>query len=137
MKVENQVQPGPEQIREFLSTEGPVLMVNLLKFREKAEYPDGRDPDVSGEEAYGRYAVEMRKLVEASGGRYVFGAKVEGLLLGEVESLWDTVGIVEYPSAKALLQIASTPEFQAIEVHRVAGLEGQLNLTTSALELGR
>ena len=135
MKVENQVAPGPEQIQAFVASEGPVLMVNLLKFREKAAYADGRDPDLSGAEAYARYAAEMRKLVEASGGRFVFGAKVEGLLLGEVESLWDVVGIVEYPSARTLIEIASTPEFQAIEVHRVAGLEGQLNLTTKATDL--
>ena len=135
MKVENQVAPGPEQIQAFVASEGPVLMVNLLKFREKAAYADGRDPDLSGAEAYARYAAEMRKLVEASGGRFVFGAKVEGLLLGEVESLWDMVGIVEYPSARTLIEIASTPEFQAIEVHRVAGLEGQLNLTTKATDL--
>jgi hypothetical protein len=50
-------------------------------------------------------------------------------LLGEVEPLWDMVGIVEYPSSKALIQISISPEFQAIEVHRLAGLEGQLNLT--------
>jgi uncharacterized protein (DUF1330 family) len=136
MKVENAVEPRPAQIQEFLATDGPVMMVNLLKFREKAAYADGRDPGLSGREAYGRYAAEMKQLVEASGGRFVFSAHVEGLLLGDVESLWDTVGIVEYPSSKALVQIASTPEFQAIEVHRVAGLEGQLNLTTREQAFG-
>ena len=136
MKVENAVEPRPDQIQEFLATDGPVMMVNLLKFREKAAYADGRDPELSGQEAYGRYATEMKKLVEASGGRFVFGAQVEGLLLGDVESLWDLVGIVEYPSSKALVQIASSPAFQAIEVHRVAGLEGQLNITTREQPIG-
>jgi uncharacterized protein (DUF1330 family) len=136
MKVENAVTPQPEQIQEFLATPGPVMMVNLLKFREKASYPDGRDPDLPGREAYERYATAMKVLVEESGGRFVFGAQVEGLLLGSVESLWDAVGIVEYPSAAALIQIASTPRFQEIEVHRVAGLEGQLNITTRESPLG-
>ncbi len=131
MKVENAVAPQPEQIQEFLATDGPVMMVNLLKFREKAAYPDGRDAEISGREAYGRYAMEMRKLVEASGGRFVFAAEVDSLLLGQVDDLWDQVGIVEYPSSNALLGIASSPEFQEIEVHRHAGLEGQLNLTCS------
>jgi uncharacterized protein (DUF1330 family) len=131
MKVENALNPEPDQIRDFVATDGPVLMVNLLKFRAKAAYPDGRDPELSGEEAYGRYASEMRKLVERTGGRFVLGARVEGLLLGRVESLWDTVGIVEYPSAKTLVEIASSPEFREIEVHREAGLEGQLNITTT------
>ena len=136
MRVENELAPQPEQIQQFLAVDGPVMMVNLLKFRERAEYADGRDPDISGEEAYMRYATEMRKLVEASGGRFVFGAKVEGLLLGKVETLWDTVGVVEYSSSAALLKIASSPEFLAIEVHRQAGLEGQLNITTSETPFG-
>ena len=63
VKVANRVQPDPEQIKEFLEVDGPVTMVNLLKFREKAVYEDGRDPDISGAEAYGRYAKEMKKLV--------------------------------------------------------------------------
>ena len=135
MKVENQVRPDPEQVQAFLAVEGPVMMVNLLKFRDKAAYPDGRDAHISGAEAYGRYAREMKKLVEGSGGRFVFGAQVENLLLGEVEELWDQVGIVEYPSAKALIEISMTPEFQAIEVHREAGLAGQLNITSKEVSV--
>jgi len=134
VKVVNEVHPGPEQIKAFLAVEGPVMMVNLLKFRDKARYVDGRDSDLSGREAYARYARQMKKLVEESGGRFIFGAEVAGLLLGEVDELWDQVGIVEYSSSKALLAIASSPAFQEIEVHRVAGLAGQLNITTTAAE---
>jgi len=136
MKVENQVQPSPENIPAFVATHGPVCMVNLLKYKEKAEYPDGRDAHLSGREAYYRYATEMKKLVESNGGHFLFSASVEGLLLGAVEDLWDEVGIVEYPSAKALIEIASTPAFREIEVHRAAGLAGQLNITTKQSKLG-
>ena len=107
MNVENRLQPTGEQIKAFLQSEGPVLMVNLLKFRARAQYEDGRDTTLTGAEAYARYAAEMRKLVEERGGRFVFGAEVEGLLLGEVDELWDLVGIVEYPSAKALVEIVT------------------------------
>lgn len=136
MNVENQVHPEPDQVQEFVATEGPVCMVNLLRFKEKAEYPDGRDAHLSGREAYMRYATEMKKLVEGSGGRFVFGAEVQGALLGRIDDLWDQVGIVEYPSSKALIQISMSPEFQAIEVHRGAGLAGQLNLTTTEVPFG-
>ena len=138
MKVENQVSPGREQIQAFLSTQGggPVAMVNLLKFREKAEYEDGRETDLSGAEAYALYAGEMRKLVEGSGGKFIFGAQVVGLLLGEVEELWDMVGVVEYPEPASLLKIASSPKFQEIEKHREAGLAGQLNITTRVGQFG-
>ena len=53
MNVENAVVPTPEQIRE-LTEDGhdqPIYMVNLLKFKEKAEYEDGRVTELSGQEA--------------------------------------------------------------------------------------
>lgn len=129
MKVENQVQPDPESVRDFLSgRDEPVVMVNLLKFRERAAYADGRESDLTGRQAYSLYATEMRKLVEGAGGRFLFGGQVESLLLGQVEELWDMVGLVEYPTPKSLLQIASSPAFQEIEAHREAGLAGQLNI---------
>ena len=136
MDVKNEVKPSPEQARDFLAVEGPVLMVNLLRFKDKASYADGRTAEISGREAYGRYAEPMKKLVEESGGRFVFQAAVVGLLLGEVDDLWDAVGIVEYPTSKDLIQIASSPAFQEIEVHRLAGLAGQLNITCQGDSLG-
>jgi uncharacterized protein (DUF1330 family) len=136
MKVENQVRPTPDNFREFIgAADAPVVMVNLLKFREKAQYEDGRETNLSGREAYQLYAKEMRKRVEGAGGRFIFAGAVEGLLLGEVEEPWDAVGLVEYPSPKTLVAIASAPEFGEIEVHREAGLAGQLNITTREGEL--
>ena len=137
MKVENQVQPSPESVRSFLgSRDEPVVMVNLLKFKERAAYADGRASDLTGEQAYALYATAMRKLVEAAGGRFLFGGAVESLLLGEVEDLWDMVGLVEYPTPGTLVQIASSPEYREIEAHREAGLAGQLNIAVRAGALG-
>ena len=130
MKVENQVRPKPEQAQDFLkSSDQPVVMVNLLRFKDKAEYADGRETELSGQEAYGLYSSEMQKLVEGAGGKFLFGGTVIGLLLGEVEDLWDVVGLVEYPSPASLIKISSSPEFAKIEMHREAGLAGQLNIT--------
>ncbi|MAE95808.1 MAG: DUF1330 domain-containing protein [Deltaproteobacteria bacterium] len=135
MKVENQVHPGPENVKAFLAGEPePIVMVNLLKFRDVARYADGRESGLTGKEAYTLYATEMKKLVEANGGRFIFGGDVESLLLGEVEELWDMVGLVEYSSPQALVEIASSPPFQEIEVHREAGLAGQLNIAVRGAE---
>lgn len=137
MKVENQVHPGPKNVQSFLAgADEPVVMVNLLKFKEKASYADGRESDLTGEQAYQLYASEMRKLVEGAGGRFLFGGAVESLLLGEVDELWDMVGLVEYPTPKSLVQIASSPDFAKIETHREAGLAGQLNIAVRAGNLG-
>ena len=133
MQVENRVYPAPEQIASLQQPApggGPIVMVNLLKYRAKAQYADGSDPDLSGRDAYLRYAVEVEKLVEKAGGRVIYVGDVTSLFLGAVESLWDEVALAEYPSRAALLQMAMSPEAQAIAHHREAGLEGQLNIET-------
>lgn len=132
MKVVNYVYPRLEQIMTLGQdpTPGPIAMVNLLKFHDRAQYPDGRAEDISGREAYMRYIAEMGPIVEAAGGRLLFSGDVRGLVIGEVEEMWDAVGIAEYPSRAEFYRIATSPEVQAIGVHREAGLTGQLLILT-------
>jgi uncharacterized protein (DUF1330 family) len=132
MKVENAVFPGPEQIAGFFGApeDGPFVMVNLLKFKPRAEYEDGSDAHLTGAEAYGRYGEAVRVLVENLGGKIRYSGRVTGLLLGEVEDLWDAVALAEYPSLAAFQAMAMSPEMHAIEHHRKAGLAGQLNIRT-------
>ena len=132
MKVKNKVTPNEEQINGFLKNPeiGPISMVNLLKYKEKAIYDDGRDTKLSGEEAYGLYAAKVINLVEKYGGEFLFAGKVNRLMLGEVEEMWDSIAIAKYPNRKAMLEMTMDPEYQKIHVHRDAGLEGQLNIET-------
>lgn len=134
MKVENAVYPKGEQIGEAIQkgSNGPIVMVNLLKFKDKAVYKDGRPDDVSGREAYNRYGDEMVKFVTAHGGRVIFAGPVKSLVIGNVEELWDVVALVEYPSSEAFAKIAMSPEVAKIGVHREAGLAGQLLIQTVA-----
>lgn len=138
MNVVNQVYPNGAQLRALLEdkTPGPIVMVNLLAFRERAAYADGRDGG-SGRDAYMRYAAAMRPIVEGAGGRFLFWADVQSVVIGEVGEPWDAVGIVEYPSRAEFHRIATSPEVQAIGVHREAGLAGQLLVMTTAHDLAR
>lgn len=133
MKVENAVYPQPEQFQEFFGApeDGPFVMVNLLKFHDKARYADGSEPELSGREAYMRYAEGVSKLVEGLGGSIRYSGRVTGLMIGEVEELWDVVALAEYPSLAAFQQMAMSPAMREIEHHRSAGLAGQLNIRTS------
>jgi uncharacterized protein (DUF1330 family) len=99
-------------------------MVNLLKFRDKAQYPDGRDAELSGRAAYNRYGVEVAKLVHAIGGKVLFTGDVTFLTIGQVDQLWDEVALAQYPSHAAFLQMAMSPAYQEIAVHREAGWRG-------------
>jgi len=132
MDVKNAVYPPQDQAMAFFNApeDGPFVMVNLLKFREKAEYPDGSNSGLSGREAYGIYGEAVSRLVEGLGGRIRYSGEVTGILLGEVEELWDMVALAEYPSLEAFRAMAMSPEMHAIEHHRTAGLAGQLNIRT-------
>jgi len=134
MEVKNALMPNDQQMAGFLEEgkDQPIYMVNLLKFKDKAVYPDKRETDLTGEEAYAIYGQEVRKHLEKVGAKPIFSGKVSRLMLGEVEDLWDTVAIAMYPNRKAMLDMISDPEYIKSAQHRVAGLEGQLNIETNS-----
>lgn len=137
MRVANCVSPNDEQTKSFQEPgpDGPIFMVNLLKFKEKAEYEDGRACDLTGAEAYALYSEAVGKLLAKHGGGPVFRGAVTRLMLGEVEELWDTVGISQYPNRQAMLDMMMSPEYLECAAHRTAGLEGQLNIETVLSDL--
>ena len=130
MEVVNKVIPNEEQLNGFLEPgqDGPIYMLNLLKFKEKAAYEDGRESSLTGAEAYAIYGAEVVEHLAKVGGAPMFSAKVERLMLGEVEELWDSAAIAMYPSRSAMMAMMSSPAYQASAVHRTAGLAGQLNI---------
>ena len=134
MEVSNELYPvGEEQTKAMLEAgpDGPIVMVNLLKYREKAEYPDGRKTDLSGREAYAIYGQAVAKLIQAHGGRVVFAGNVSHLTIGAVDELWDDVALAEYPNRGALVAMSTSAAYAEIAPHREAGLKGQLNIETT------
>ena len=132
MQYSNEVMPNEEQIAGFMEPDegSPVYMVNLLKYKEKAEYADGRETGLSGREAYALYTEGVELCLGKVGGGVEFKGEVRRLTLGAVEELWDDVAIARYPSRTAMLQMMRLPEMQEIGQHRAAGLAGQLNIET-------
>jgi len=140
MKVINQVTPtDPKQIAQMAEKgpEGPVFMVNLLKFKDKAAYEDGRETDLTGRQAYQLYGMGVAGLLPEFGARFFFMADVTSLSLGQVEELWDEVAIAVYPDRNALLRMSTSKEWQELSVHRTAGLAGQLNIESVMPAFGK
>ncbi len=135
MQVTNAVFPSIEQAKGFFgsSENGPFVMINLLKFKDNAEYADGSDANLTGAAAYARYGKSVQACIASIGGRQIYAGNVSGLMMGEVEEIWDMVALVEYPSLAAMQAMVSSPEYQAIEHHRKAGLAGQLNIRTNPI----
>lgn len=97
------IEPTREQMKELSAqagTEGPVVMINLLKFK-----PDG------GRESYDRYGRAVLPLVKKLGGRQVYYGRQTMAFIGRDD--WDLVLLVEYPSVKAFLDMLASPEYQA------------------------
>lgn len=135
MEVVNEVLPtSPERIDEMMQPgpDGPIYMVNLLKFKDRAQYEDGRETDLTGFEAYQLYGRAVSRIIQDYGGEIQFAADVTFLSLGQVEELWDEIAIAKYPNRGALLAMSSSQEWQEAAVHRTAGLAGQLNIETVA-----
>ena len=132
MQVENKLHHSDEQwdALKAMDVEGPVCMVNLLRFKDRAEYADGRDTELSGIEAYQLYGGPMGEKIREAGGRVIHASQPIGMVVGEVEHMWDAVAIVEYPSLPEFIELIERPDVQALHPHRVAGLEGQLNICT-------
>ncbi len=114
------IQPRPEQLQNLSekAPDGPIYMLNLLKFKERAEYADGRETELSGAEAYGLYGAAVHKIVEGFGGKFHFFGQCNTLLIGDGDLAWDSVGIVEYPSLEAFQGMVASSDYQQIHVEK-------------------
>lgn len=129
------IYPTKEQIEQLMAgpQDQPVVMINLLRFKPRADASEG---DATGQEAYRRYAEQMRTFVESKGGRFIWTGRVDSQVIGEGGEEFHTVGLVEYPSRKAFLEIAGDPHVtEDIGKHREGGLESQWLLAATELPL--
>ncbi|MGB6555581.1 MAG: DUF1330 domain-containing protein [Candidatus Binataceae bacterium] len=112
--------PNPEAFQALMADpdDGPVVMLNLLKFKAVADGASG-----TGADAYRRYGDAATKLVEARGGRVLWMGRPAHLLVGEPSDEWDAVAIVQYPSPRAFIEMVTSAEYQQIHGDREAGLE--------------
>jgi uncharacterized protein (DUF1330 family) len=115
------ISPTPEQLRELgdhPDQDSPIVMLNLLKFRDRAQEGEG-----SGQEAYGRYGAGVAPLLQKAGGRLVWAGRADHSLIGETGEHWDMVALVEYPSRRAFVEMATSAAYQEVNRDRVSGLE--------------
>jgi len=98
--------------------DGPVWMVNLMRYREVADYTDARDTTISGREADDLYAPV--EILGDIGAEPVFFGDVDQQLLGTPN--WDRVAVVKYPTRQSFIDMQSRPDFQLAHEHKDAGM---------------
>lgn len=119
------INPDMQKLPEILSgipAGTPVIMLNLLKFRETALYKDGATP-CSGREAYRLYSEQALAWLASIGAEVVFMGAVHGALIAPPDERWDEVLLVRYPSVQAFTGMLASPEYRAATRHRTAALE--------------
>lgn len=109
--------------RRLLTTEpdadGPIWMLNLMRYRERARYADGRETTLSGREADDLYSPV--DVLADIGAEPVFFADVDAQLLGDAPA-WDRVAVVKYPTRRSFIEMQRRPDFQVKHEHKSAGM---------------
>jgi len=99
---------------------GPIHMLNLIRFREQAEYPDGRVS--TGADAYKCYSEISAPIFRELGGRIVWRGEHELSMIGPQDEAWDIAFIAEYPSVEAFLTMMGSSIYREAMSHRQAGV---------------
>jgi uncharacterized protein (DUF1330 family) len=115
------VLPTPRQLTELSSwtDDGPVVMLNLLRFKSMA---DGIDEGITGAQAYARYSEAAEPFLRAVGGRLRVALQAQQPVIGPEEPEWDLILLVEYPSRAKFMEMASDPEYLKAHAHREAAV---------------
>ena len=128
------IDPEREQFEAFkaLPRDLPVQMLNLVRFRETAIYPDGRQ--CTGAEAYAAYGKASAPVFARVGGTIVWRGRPEVMLIGPADEVWDAAFVARYPTAGAFLEMVTDEEYRLAVKHRQAAVATSRLLRMAELE---
>ena len=110
-----------------IDPEGPVVMVNLMRFRERS-----LDGDGSGWDAYLRYSALTVPMIKARGGTLLWTGDAEAVALGSQDgNRWDYLALVYYPSVAAFIDMMTSADYETrCDPHRRNGCEDHVIICT-------
>lgn len=135
------LEPTQDTGKRFIQRglEGSVVMLNLLRFREIADYsayPElAPDSPISGAKAFDRYIRHTLPFLEASGGELLFLGSGGPFLIGPEDETWDMAMLVRQNSVASFLAFASHDAYLAGIGHRSAAIEDSRLLPLSEYHL--
>lgn len=108
-----------------LPRDQPIQMLNLIRLRAQADYPQDH-PDhgkgLSGLDAYRAYGRTTAAIFARVGGRQVWAGKPQVTVTGPQDEAWDLAFIAEYPTSEAFVAMVRDPEYRELVKHRTAGV---------------
>jgi uncharacterized protein (DUF1330 family) len=121
------IDPTREAFEFFksLPRDEPIWMLNQVKFRPVAIYPEGHaDAGLgrTGVQAYGEYGLTSQPIFARVGGTIMWRGQMQAMLTGPQEEAWDTIFIAHYPAASAFFAMITDPDYKLAVVHRQAAV---------------
>lgn len=125
---ENHIDPERAQFDAFkaLPRDTVINMLNLVRFKDKATYPDGHPlagKGLTGAEAYRHYGTDSGPIFQRVGGAIVWRGSMEAMLIGPDGERWDAMFIAEYPNSGAFMEMVTDPVYREAVIHRQAAVE--------------
>ena len=102
------IQPKPSQLAlmKNLPIDKAVVMINLLKFKERTE--DGK---TTGQERYLEYSQKVIPFLKESGAEIIFMSKSFSTLIGPEAENWDHVALVKYPNIGSFFNMIQSKDY--------------------------
>ncbi len=122
-----------------LPRDQPIQMLNLIRLRTVADYPEGHPnhgEGLSGRDAYRAYGRTTAHIFRRLGGRQVWVGKPEVTVTGPASEAWDLAFIAEYPSSEAFIAMVRDPEYRELVQHRTAAVADSRLICLSPLQPG-
>ncbi len=115
---------------------GKVVMLNLLRFRSKADYSNSEhlkpEGEISGEEAYRLYMKYTRPVLKQVGSRVIYYGTSESFLIGPQSEKWDAILVIEHASVTKFMEFVQNKDYLKTAGHRSAALEDSRLLPSNA-----
>ncbi|MFT6473918.1 DUF1330 domain-containing protein [Qipengyuania profunda] len=125
--ADSYIDPSPANFQAFkdLPRDEPIHMLNLLEYREQAEYPEGNEhagKGWSGRRAYEEYGKTSGPIFRRVGGTMVWRGAFQTMVTGPEAKRWHDGFIAQYPNSGAFFEMIKDPEYQQAVVNRTAAL---------------
>ena len=135
------IDPTKEAFSAFAKSgyDGPVQMLNLLRFKGHAAYAEGKAPrpGMSGAAAYAAYSKASAPFFAAADGEILWSGKPLAGVIGPPGEAWDAGFIAAYPSKAHFLGMVTDEGYQAIVFHRQAAVADSRLFAFAPGEAGR
>lgn len=122
------IDPERAQFDTFkaLPRDTPIHMLNLVRFKDRATYPDDHPlagKALTGAEAYANYGKDSSAVFSRVGGSVVWSGMMEAMVIGPADEQWDAMFIARYPNSGAFMEMVTDPVYRQAVVHRQAAVE--------------